>query len=160
MKNRINRVLFSCVAIVLLATGGHAFGQELTCKVTVVTNPSIQISNNQIFKSLETSIREFMSNRSWTTDKFGPNEKIECAISLTINTINGTEFSGNLQVMASRPAYGTNYNSVTTNILDKSVTFTYIEFQPLEYQEGVYITELTSLLSYYAYIILGYDYDS
>jgi hypothetical protein len=148
-----------CLGAVFLLFCFSVRAQELNCVVSVLT-PKIQQTNKQIFKSLETSIREFMSNRVWTTDKFAPNEKIDCNITLTIESVNGSEMSGNMQIIASRPVYGTNYSSVSVNILDKAIAFNYIEFQPLEYQEGSYVNELTSLLAYYAYVILGYDYDS
>ena len=148
-----------CLAVLFLFMTGPVNGQELNCEVTVLT-PKIQQTNKQIFKSLETSIRDFMSNRQWTTDKFASGERIDCNITLTIESVNGSEMSGTMQILASRPVYGTNYNSVILNVLDKKIAFGYIEFQPLEYQDGSYVNELTSILAYYAYIILGYDYDS
>jgi hypothetical protein len=101
-----------------------------------------------------------MSNRRWTSDKFGPGERIDCNITITIQSANNGDMTGQMQIRSSRPAYGTNYNSIGVNILDRAVAFSYIEFQPMEYAEGSYLNELTALLSYYAYIIIGYDYDS
>lgn len=133
--------------------------QELNCTVSVIS-PTVQMTNKDIFKAMETSIREFMNNRKWTTDNFSNNERIDCNMLINITGVNGNDFTGTIQVNASRPAYGTNYNSPTFNFIDKNFSVTYVQFQPMEYQEGTYVNELTAVLSYYAYIILGYDYDS
>jgi hypothetical protein len=159
-KAKIKYIFFSLLLTLLFFTNANvASAQEFNCNATV-NSPTIQMSNKQIFVSLEKSIEEFINSRRWTNDNFAAGEKIDCNIVLTITGANGTEYSGTLQIQSSRPTYGTNYNSPMLNILDKSFTFSYIEFQPLDFQEGVYVNELTAVLSYYAYMMLGYDYDS
>ncbi|RYD76924.1 MAG: DUF4835 family protein [Sphingobacteriales bacterium] len=133
--------------------------QEFNCQV-VVNSPTIQMSNKQVFTSLENSIKEFMNNRRWTNDNFEAGEKIDCNIVINITAVEGTNYTGTIQIQSGRPVYGTNYSSQLLNVLDKFFQFGYIEFQPLEFQEGIYNNELTAVLGYYAYMMLGYDYDS
>ncbi|MGZ5304371.1 MAG: type IX secretion system protein PorD [Bacteroidia bacterium] len=160
---KLNKIYFSIKSIVLvlflLAGMKTIHAQEFNCNVTV-NSPTIQMSNKQIFTSLEKSIEEFINSRRWTNDNYSANEKIECNIVIHVTGVAGTNYSGTIQIQSSRPCYGTNYMSPVLNILDKSFDFGYIEFQPLEYQEGVFVNELTSVLSYYAYMMLGYDYDT
>lgn len=148
---------FTILLIIAAATSVHA--QEFNCQVTV-NSPGIQMSNKQVFTSLENSIEEFFNSRRWTNDNFDVNEKIDCNIVINITSVEGTNYQGTFQIQSSRPTYGTNYNSQLLNVMDKFFSFGYIEFQPLEFQEGRYVDELTAILSYYAYVMLGYDYDS
>lgn len=133
--------------------------QELYTNVSVIA-PSVQLANPQILKSLETSVRDFLNNRRWTQDNFQPSEKIQCNILINLDAVNGNDFSGSIQVSYSRPVYGSNYTSPGLNFKDDNFAFSYIEFQNMDYQDGLYSTELTAVLAFYANIILGYDYDS
>jgi hypothetical protein len=137
----------------------RSVAQELNCTVNVLS-PTIQLTNKEIFKNLEIQIKDFMNNRHWTNDNFSAGERIDCNLQITINSYSGNDYSATLQIVSSRPVYGTNYNSTLFNFLDKNFNFNYKQFQILEYQENSYSNELTAVLSYYAYIILGYDYES
>ncbi len=103
---------------------------------------------------------EFLSARKWTNDDYTENERIECQFVFNIVNLTGDEWQGTLQVQANRPVYGHNISSNTYSILDKSVKFTYIEFQPFTFVEGSYSSEIASLLAYYSYMIIALDYDS
>jgi hypothetical protein len=134
--------------------------QELNCKVQVVSQRATT-TDQQVFKTLQTAIYEFMNNRKWTNDNYTNNERIECSIMLNITDDNGTgKFIATATIQSSRPVFNSSYNSVMLNISDPSWSFQYIQFQPLEYNDNVYLSNLTSLLAYYAYIIIGLDYDS
>ena len=135
-------------------------GQELNCKVQVVSQRATT-TDPQVFKTLETAIFEFMNSRKWTNDNFSSNERIECSIMLNITDDDGTgSFIATATIQSSRPVYNASYNSVLLNISDPSWSFQYVQFQPLQYNDNVFQYNLTSLLAYYAYVIIGLDYDS
>lgn len=134
--------------------------QELNCTVSVLSQ-GIQLSDKRIFKSMETAIREFMTNKRWTTDQFQRDERVE--LNLTFNITKFTmpdEMQGTLQIQSRRPVFNSNYGSVVTNFIDQDISFRYLEFQPIEFADNAYISGLASLLGYYAYVALAMDYDS
>ncbi|MBN2349629.1 MAG: DUF4835 family protein [Bacteroidales bacterium] len=136
------------------------YSQELNCNVSIVHN-QIQGTNKQIFQTLQNAIREFVNNTVWTNNVFAINERIECNLLINLQEQVGADgFRGTLQVQARRPVYNSSYNSVLFNYMDNDLSFSYVEFQPLEFSETSHISNLTSILAYYAYIILGFDYDS
>jgi hypothetical protein len=138
----------------------HSEAQELNCNVQVVTQ-QIQGSNKQIFRTLQTSIHEFMNNRTWTNHAYLPNERIECNILINLTEqVSGDQFRGTIQVQSRRPVYNTTYNTTVLNFLDNNLEFRYVEFQPLEFDPTQHLSNLTSILAYYAYVILGFDYDT
>lgn len=135
-------------------------GQELNCKVTINAD-QIQTSDRGIFKDMERAIAAFMNTRKWTNDAYKNHERINCSIFLNISRMPsiGT-FSANAQITVARPVFNSNYETVLLNFADRDWEFEYIESLPLEYNDNAYISNLTSMLAYYAYIILGMDYDS
>lgn len=149
----IAQILFFVLAPV------YAMAQELNCIVTVNAK-QIRTTETRIFESLQKDVYEFMNNTKWTSDAFKPEERIECSIFITLNERNSNLFSGTIQVTARRPVYNSSYHSTLFNHLDESFTFTYIEFAPLEFNKNTHMTNLTSVLAFYAYIIIGLDYDS
>lgn len=136
------------------------FGQDLNCAVTVNADKVTQ-TDPKIFKTLETSIYEFMNNRNWTDDIIKPEERIECQILITVTEEAGSDkYKAQASIVSRRPVYGSDYNTTLLNFQDKDFEFTYAEYQPLEYNENQFTNNLTAMLAYYAYIILGLDYDS
>ena len=134
--------------------------QELNCSVMVAT-PGIEGTNKQIYETLQKAIFEFMNTRKWTNFTFKNEERIDCSILMTISVApSNDEFDATIQVQSRRPVFNSSYNSSVLVLNDKNVKFRYIEFQPLDFTENVYTTELTSLLAYYAYIIIGLDFDT
>ncbi len=135
--------------------------QELNCKVTVIPN-NIQTVDKRVFQTLEKSLMDFMNSRRWTNDVFAPNEKIQCDIGLNVTKEEGgVKFTAKLNVVSSRPVFNTTYKTTMFNWVDDDVVFNYIEYQPIEFNENSSSnTNLASLFAYYAYIILGMDYDS
>ena len=134
--------------------------QELRCNVQI-NSQKIQGTNRQLFQTLQTAAYEFMNNTSWTNHIYGQDERIECTVMLTLNEqIGSNEFSGSIQVQSRRPIFGTSYNTTMLNIVDNNLQFQYIEFDPLEFSDTRHANNLTSILAFYAYIILGFDYDS
>ncbi len=146
------------IGVFLLSTN-KAYSQELNCIVSVNTQ-QIQSSDKKIYETLQASIYEFMNSKKWTNYTYETEEEIECTIMLTISSKEADQFKGTLQVQSRRPIYKIAYNSVLLNMIDKDIQFNYIEYQPLDYNEGTFTSNLTSLLAYYANLIIGYDFDS
>jgi hypothetical protein len=154
MKNLF--LLFISICISSIASNA----QELNCKVEI-NSQKIQGTDKRIFESLETAIFEFMNNRKWTEDIVEMDEKIDCSITLTLNTkISADEFEGEVLIQSRRPVYKSSYNSTLLNHKEEKFKFKYLEFQSLEFDINTYNSNLTSFLAYYAYYILGLDYDT
>ncbi|MCH2046169.1 MAG: DUF4835 family protein [Saprospiraceae bacterium] len=138
----------------------YTYGQEFNCDVTINT-PKLQTADPKIFKSLKTAIIEFMNTRKWTEEDYEPEEKIDLSIVININQeLSATSFEAQITLFASRPVYNSAYNSVTFRHLDKQFFFDYGEFEVLDFTENAFSSNLTSTLAFYAYIVLGMDYDS
>jgi len=137
-----------------------ALGQELNFKV-IVNADQIQTTDRTIFKDMERSFANFLNTRKWTNDSYKNYEKINGTIFLNITKMPSIgNFAANAQITAARPVYNTNYETVLLNFADREVEFEYVESFPLEYNDNTYISNLTSILAFYAYIVLGMDYDS
>jgi len=149
-----------CLLFVVMVLSVALFSQELDCKIQVMSQ-QIQGTNKQIFRTLQNELFEFMNNHNWTDNIFGSEERIDCNIMINITEeISVDEFKGTMQVQARRPVYYSSYNSVLINYQDNNIQFRYVEFEALQYNETSNNTTLVSLLAYYAYIIIGLDYDS
>ncbi len=135
--------------------------QELQVEVSVLTAPQVQLTDPKVFESLEQAIRDFMNNQRWTEDEFLQEEKIELGLVLTVTEDNGNgSFKAELALQSLRPVYGSTYKTPMLNHIDKNLLFQYEQFQPIEYVENSFTDNLASVLSFYAYIVLGLDYDS
>lgn len=134
--------------------------QEL--EVNVKVNPvTVQLADPKVFQDLQAAIQGFMNNQQWTNENYQPEERIKVLLTLSIKQeFSASSFGGELSIQAVRPVYGSTYETPLISHLDKDVTFTYEQFQPLEFSENNYNDNLSSILSFYAYIIIGLDYDS
>ncbi len=144
------------------AGSGALYAQELNCKVTV-NSDRVASSDRAVLLDMERAFASFLNTRKWTTDSYLTQEKINC--SLFINILEGSNvalgnFQANVQIAAARPIFNTNYESVVLNFADRDFEFEYVESLPLEYNDNTFISNLTSMLAFYAYVILGMDYDS
>lgn len=159
MKQRLWKTLYIAFFIVVLFRSA-ASAQELNCKVQVVS-PTIQGTDKSVFDNLQTSIFEFLNNRKWTNETFKNTERIDCSILINVSErISTDEFKASIQVQVRRPVFKSSYNSVLLNNNDNDFQFKYLENQTLEYSENLHLSNLTSVLSFYAYMIVGLDYDS
>jgi hypothetical protein len=153
MRNLLT-FIFVCSAFTL------AVAQELNFKVTINAD-QIQTSDRAVFKDMERAFANFLNTRKWTGDSFKNYEKINCTMFLNISKMPSIgNFVANMQITVARPVYNSNYETVLFNFADREWEFEYIESLPLEYNDNTYMTNLTSMLAYYAYIVLAMDYDS
>lgn len=134
--------------------------QELNCNIQISAQ-RIQGSNRQVFESMQKDLYEFMNNTVWTNHVFSYAERIDCNILINLtDQLSADEFKGTIQIQLSRPVFNTTYKSTILNFIDNSFQFKYVEFQPLEFDPSTYRSSLVSVLAYYTYMILGFDYDT
>ena len=167
MKKRVLHIrlkLHRLFLVVLLVTSFNFLkSQELNCQVSILFAPGLQVGPVEIetMAELELSIYVFMNNTRWTGVIFEIEARINCNLLFTISEMpSTTTFNGKVQVQSSRPVFNTAYNSVLFNYEDNDVTFSYLRNTALLFSIDQYRDNLTSILAFYAYMILAYDYDS
>ncbi|MEK9787774.1 MAG: DUF4835 family protein [Flavobacteriaceae bacterium] len=133
--------------------------QELEAQV-IVNSDLVNQTNQQIFKTLERSLNEFLNTQVWTNQEFLSQEKITCSFVFNLSNYNNDQFEATLQVQSQRPVFDTNYDTPILNFLDRDIVFSYQEFQPLFFNQSSFESNLVSLLSFYAYLIIGLDADT
>jgi len=148
----------SLFAFVFFVSCFEGHSQELLCEINM-NAAGVQSVDPRVLTDMKRAIKDFMNQRRWTNDNFKTEERIKCTIALSLNGTVGN-YTATAQIIASRPVYGTSYETKLLNFLDKEWAFQYVEGQPLDFQPGTFTNNLTSLLAYYAYIIIGLDYDS
>ena len=154
-------VTFLAMAVLLgIGASTESAAQELNCTVTVIA-PQISNVDASRFDALEESIREFMNGRRWTNDNFEFEERIECTMQLTINeAVGSTVFKGSMQVQSSRPVFNSDYRTAVMLVNDADIQFEWLDNSQILFNPGQHRENLSSLLAYYAYMILGMDYDT
>lgn len=154
-----NNIIFFFLFGLLL--GQYGLAQELNCQVSVVS-PQLQgTTQKQIFDQMQKSIYEFMNNTKWTKDNYTAAERIDCSILINVQTqLSTDEYTGTIQVQSRRPIFKSSYYSPVLNYIDEKFQFKYQQYQQLEFNINNFSTNLTSVLAYYAYIVIGFDYDS
>ena len=151
------RKIFS--VLVFLFVGLVGLAQELLCEVTV-NSDQVGQTNQQVFRTLERSINDFVNNSKWTNRTYRENERINARMFITVTNYDSDRFEANIQIQSSRPVFNTSYNSPIFNYKDDAFNFQYQEFQPLVYNPNSFDSNLVAVLSYYVYIILGLDADT
>ena len=146
---------------------GTVNAQELQAKFSVVSNRVSNQVDKKTFQTLQTTLTNFVNNRKWTGDVYQPQEKIRCNFLLNIDQELGNNlYKATLTVQAARPTYNTSYLSPIINFQDNEVTFKYVEFQPVEFNENrvqgsdASIANLPAIVAFYANLIIGMDYAS
>lgn len=147
------------IAFFLVFSFGILQAQELNCTVSI-NSQKLNNASQQVFKTLQTSLSEFVNQTQWTNQKYKKNQKIDCSIFITVNSNNSDQFSGTIQVQSSRLVYNSAYSSPVFNFNDKDFNFSYTEFQNLIFNPNEYSSNLISVVSFYCYIILGMDADT
>lgn len=137
-----------------------AEAQELNCRV-VINADQVQTTERDIFQEMEVTFADFMNNRKWTEDQYELEERINCNLILTISQMPSIgRFEASVQILSSRPVYSTDYESVIMNFADRDWTFEYVASQPIQFSENTFLDNISTLLAYYAYMIIGFDYDT
>lgn len=154
----MKKILSLIVLIVLSLGGGYA--QELNARVLVVA-PQVSNMNKANVDLIQSTIRNYLNNNKWSNQSYQPQERIECNFVITITAWDGSSaYKAEAQIQTSRPVFGTSYNTTLLNLSDKDFDFNYNEGQPLDFSDQNYLSNLSSLLSYYAFTIIGLDKDS
>jgi hypothetical protein len=126
-----------------------------------ISSQKIQGANQNLFRTMQSDVYEFMNNRKWTEHVYSYDEKIRCNIMIRLDEqISADEFRGSIQVQLTRPVFNSSYETTVLNIKDNDFRCRYVEFQPLEFNETSNRDNLTNILAYYAYVIIGFDYDT
>lgn len=161
----MQKIKFILILLLLPAWGLQA--QELQAKVTVLAQRVPTTVDKKIFNTLQNQLTNLLNNRKWTSDAFQPQEKISCNFLITItDVVEQDVYKASLTVQAARPVYNSSYLSALINYQDADFTFKYIEYQPVEFNENrvqgtdPVAANLTATFAYYAYMILGFHYDS
>jgi hypothetical protein len=154
---KVVKILFPLFLLVLFI---DANAQELNCSVQI-NSSQIQGSDKSVFEVMEKNVFEFMNSKTWTNNVYQNTERIECSILINITEqISTGHFKATIQVQSRRPVFNSSYFSTTLNHLDKDFEFRFNEFDNLEYSKNTFTSNLTSVLSFYANIIIAIDYDS
>lgn len=153
----MKKLLFSILISLLCVSS--SFAQELHCRVNIQYN-EIANADKDMYNTLRSTIEDFMNSQVWTTQTFEEQEKIEVKLSLRITAQSSKNFTGTLQVQSSRPVYNSTYTTTLFNHVDDKISFQYEENEPLEFSENAFVSNLSSTLAYYAYLVIGLDFDS
>ncbi len=151
------------LATLIFILSGYSFSQELNCQVSVQTDAKLELNSTEleIIKQMKQSIFDLMNNTQWTKDVFKTEERINCNIQIQIKTNPSTgNYTGFIQVQSSRPAFNSNYNTVLFNFQDEDLAISFSRNTVLTYAQNQYRDNLSSILAFYAYFIIGMDYDS
>lgn len=148
------------VLLLLFLTSFTAFAQELNTRVQILA-PTVNNANRRNLDVLQNTIRDFMNNNKWTDETYLPQEKIDCNLVINVTTWDGNSgYTAEAQIQSNRPVYGSSYSTTLLNMSDKDFSFSFNEGQALDFSDQNFITNLSSLLGFYAYTIIGLDKDS
>jgi len=153
--------LFFTFLVCFLGTFSQA--QELNCQVTLVTDAKLEVTtvDKEVLEQLKQVVNDFMNNTQWTKDKFKTEERINCNIQLQISKIPSQGvYEGAMQIQSSRTAFNSSFNTTVFNFQDANISFAYSRNSIISYAPNQYRDNLTSVLAFYAYFIIGMDYDS
>ena len=147
------------LVVFMLMAFGFAQSQELNCVVSI-NSERVTANDQKVFKTLETSLNEFVNKTKWTSQDFNQNELIQCSMFINVSAIENTTFTATIQIQASRPVYNSIYTTPVFNYNDKDFVFRYVEFESLNFNPNSFDSNLISVVAFYSYIILALDADS
>ena len=147
------------ILTLLLGLGTLAKAQELQCQLRV-NSAQVAGSDKTIYQSLQTALYEFVNNTKFTDINFRQSEKIECSILIDIKSRDSDYLTGEINIALRRPVYKSSYNTPLFNYIDRKFVFEYTDGQTLDFNPNTYISDLTSTIGYYVYLMLGLDFDS
>jgi hypothetical protein len=148
------------LSFILVTLTSGLLAQEFNAQVSVIA-PRISNAEPRVIKSLETAIKEFFQSRRFTNLNYAPAERIELNLLLTINNMPTPDrFECNLQVIYARPVFGADYNTPVLDLVDNQVSFNFLENTQIEFTPDRFMNNLSSVLGFYAYFVLGLDGDT
>lgn len=145
--------------LALIAMSIPMKAQELKCNISI-NSEQVQGSNKAVFTTLQQSMEEFVNTQRWTNMTFQEKERIECSMMIVVKSVQDNMFVCEFTCQSRRPVFGTTYTTPTLNIKDANFTFTYQEYDRMEFQHNTFTSNLTALVAYYCYMIIGHDMDS
>lgn len=149
------------LTLIIISSNYNADAQELNCLVQVNVTSKTQLADQSIFRTLETSLSEFINNKKWTSGTYKPEERIDAVLSINITKeLSLSRFEAEATIQCSRPVYNSSYGTPTFMHVDKDFTFEYSEYQPLLFNENIFSDNLTSLIAFYVHIIIGMDHET
>ncbi|GEM54653.1 DUF4835 domain-containing protein [Flavobacterium branchiophilum NBRC 15030 = ATCC 35035] len=146
-------------SILLVFSSSIFYAQELKCNV-IVNSEKLGVTNQKVFKTLETSLNELINKTNWTSDKYEASEKINCTFTIILESVTSDLYAASLQVQSSRPVFDTSYAAPILNINDKNFNFKYYEFENLTYNPTSFDSNLVAVVAFYCYMIIGLDQDT
>ncbi len=156
-KNNV-KYLLSCLILICLHTTAHT--QELKAEVAVST-PKLQTTDPIVFKTLEQDLRDFLNQERWSKDEYRQYERIDCNFQVNITgELGNNTYSADIAFKAIRPVYGSDYQTILVNHVDRDVVFKYLEYQPFVNGSDFFKDNLSAVFSFYAHLILGLDAES
>lgn len=158
MLKYISKSIFSLLFFSLVLSN-QLQAQEINATV-VIDHRQIQGTNVSVFKTLETALTEFVNSQRWTNEEFQPNERIDCNFFINLSSSDGNVYSGSITVTARRPIYNASISTTLLNLVDNDFRFTYNEFDQLIFNKNSLTQDLTAVLGFYIYTVLGIDADS
>lgn len=154
---KIVHIITTLVIAFSINTWGTA--QELKCSVTI-NSEQIQGSNKQVYETLKTSIEEYINQNRWTNLNYSEQEKIDCSMLIVVNMVEDNLYQCSMTLQSRRPVYGSSYMTPVLNLQDGNFHFSYQEYDRLDWQQNTFTTNLTAMLAYYCYLIIGADQDT
>ncbi len=168
MPRLLQKAALLLLASYLLPPTAYLSAQEIAAKVSI-QHARIQNADPNLFKTMERAVSDFINTRKWTADEYGPSERIEVSVMMNITKrldANDDIYEAHLNIQAARPVFNTGYATPTVNFVDRDVQFKYSQFNPLQFDDNrvtggdALSSNLTAVLAYYTYLILGLDYES
>ncbi len=159
VRQLLLRIMVMLVVLSAIATQ-TVYSQELNARVQILS-PQVQNTNKRVLDVLEKAVSDFLNRTSWSDRVVAAQERIDCSFVITITSWDGSSnFTAQAQIVSTRPVYNTSYQSPVLSLADNNFDFRYDEGQMMDYSDQQYMSNLTSLLAYYAYIIIGMDADT
>lgn len=154
------RKIWALLPLLLLLAGFSAKAQELNCTVEVSLAPTVVVTDQSIQANMQRDIQAFLNTRSWTTLTYRPEERIKCRMFVVITAGTAPAFQATMRLISTRPIYGTGYETNVISIVDKSFNFNYPSQNQLDFSPNSFVSNLSSLLGFYANIVIGLDRDT
>ena len=151
------------IGLLIGCFSGFARAQELNCQVTINSDQLFaqQKTDFSYVGQLKGIVTEFMNTRRWSNDQYTPSERINCSLNINlVKSLTQGAFEATAQILVTRPVYGTNYETTTFSYVDRAFNFVYLPTTPVYFRENQFSDDLTSLLAFYANVILAVDYDT